>query len=90
MSEDELQQQDEAQQDEAQQDEAAGAEASGDDSQIADTVDERADELTGSDAPPSPQPEGTRGDPIGAAEAHIDSLDMDAERKKVQDLQKRL
>ena len=73
-----------------QQDETAGAEASADDEQIADTVDERADELTGSGAPPSPQPEGVQGDPIGAAEAHIDSLDMDAERKKVEDLQKRL
>ncbi len=84
MFDDEVQDQDEAQQD------AAGAEAAGDDAQIAGTVDERADELTGSEAPPSPQPAGVHGDPIGDAEEHLASLDMDEERKKVEDLQKRL
>jgi hypothetical protein len=69
-----------------QQDEAAtdAPEASAEDSQMADTVDERASELTGST--PSPQPEGTVGDPIGDAEEHIASLDMEEERRKVQKL----
>lgn len=58
------------------------------DSQMADTVDERASELTGSK--PSPQPEGTEGDPIGDAEQHIANLDMDQERRKVQELSKDL
>jgi hypothetical protein len=58
------------------------------DAQMADTVDERASELTG--GPPSPQPEGTVGDPIGDAEQHIASLDMEEERKKVQDLSNKL
>ena len=38
----------------------------------------------------SPQPAGTEGDPIGEAEDHIASLDMDAERQKAADLMKKL
>jgi hypothetical protein len=69
-----------------QQDESEGAADApeAEDTEVADTVDERASELTGSK--PSPQPEGTVGDPIGDAEQHIASLDMDEERRKVQDL----
>ena len=79
MSEHEEQQQEEATETDAQ---------SSDDSAVADTVDERASELAGSK--PSPQPEGTAGDPIGDAEQHIASLDMDEERRKVQQLSKDL
>jgi hypothetical protein len=75
--------------DEQQQDEDAQEEGpSADDSAMAGTVDERASELTGSK--PSPQPEGTVGDPIGDAEKHIASLDMDEERRKVDKLSKGL
>jgi hypothetical protein len=74
--------------DEQQQDEAATDAPSSDDASMADTVDERAGELTGSK--PSPQPEGTVGDPIGDAEQHIANLDMDEERRKVQELSKEL
>lgn len=74
--------------DEQQQDEAATDAPSSDDSSMADTVDERASELTGSK--PSPQPEGTVGDPIGDAEQHIANLDMDEERRRVQELSKKL
>jgi hypothetical protein len=74
--------------DEQQQDEAATDAPSSDDASMADTVDERAGELTGSK--PSPQPEGTVGDPIGDAEQHIANLDMDEERRKVQELSKKL
>jgi hypothetical protein len=74
--------------DEQQQDEAATDAPSSDDASMADTVDERASELTGSK--PSPQPEGTVGDPIGDAEEHIANLDMDEERRKVQELSKKL
>jgi hypothetical protein len=77
MSEHEAEQQDEAPED-----------PSSDDSAIADTVDDKASELSGSK--PSPQPEGTVGDPIGDAEQHIASLDMDEERRKVQELSKDL
>jgi hypothetical protein len=77
-----------AEHDEQQQDEEAQEGASADDSAMADTVDERASELTGSK--PSPQPEGTVGDPIGDAEKHIASLDMDEERRKVDELSKGL
>jgi hypothetical protein len=69
---------------EQQQDEAAADAPSSDDAAMADTVDERAGELTGDK--PSPQPEGTVGDPIGDAEDHIKSLDMDEQRRKVQQL----
>ena len=71
---------------EEQQDEATtdAPEASSEDAQMADTVDAHASELAGSK--PSPQPEGTVGDPIGDAEEHIASLDMDEERRKVQKL----
>jgi len=60
-----------------------------DDAQMADTVDEPASELTGT-GPPSPQPEGTTGDPVGQAEQHIASLDMDEQRRKVQELSDKL
>jgi hypothetical protein len=73
---------------EQQQEETEADAASADDSAMADTVDERAGELTGSK--PSPQPEGTAGDPIGDAEQHIASLDMDEERRKVEQLSKDL
>jgi hypothetical protein len=73
---------------EQQQDEAAADAPSSDDASMADTVDERASELTGST--PSPQPEGTVGDPIGDAEQHIASLDMEEERRKVEELSKKL
>jgi hypothetical protein len=73
---------------EQQQDEDAADAPSSDDSAMADTVDERAGELTGST--PSPQPEGTVGDPIGDAEQHIANLDMDEERRKVDELSKKL
>ncbi len=59
---------------------------SSEDSAMADTVDEAA----GGRSKPSPQPEGTAGDPIGDAEQHIASLDMDEERRKVQQLSKDL
>jgi hypothetical protein len=73
---------------EQQQDEAATDAASADDSAMAETVDEHASEL--SDSKPSPQPEGTVGDPIGDAEQHIASLDMDEQRRKVEELSKKL
>jgi hypothetical protein len=73
---------------EQQQEEPEADGPSTDDSAMADTVDERAGELSGSK--PSPQPEGTEGDPIGDAEQHIASLDMDEERRKVQELSKGL
>jgi hypothetical protein len=73
---------------EQQQEEPEADGPSSDDSAMADTVDERASELSGSK--PSPQPEGTEGDPIGDAEQHIASLDMDEERRKVQQLSKDL
>lgn len=63
--------------------------AQGDDSAVADNVDGLASEhLT--DSKPSPQPEGVGGDPIGDAEQHIASLDMEEERRKLQELQKKL
>jgi hypothetical protein len=68
---------------------AADDGAQADDSAIADNVDGLASEhLT--DSKPSPQPEGVEGDPIGDAEQHIASLDMDEERRKLQELQKKL
>ena len=67
-------------------DETAGADVDPEDAGIAETVDDRAGELSGSK--PSPQPAGVTGDPIGAAEDHIASLDMDEERRKLEDLQK--
>jgi hypothetical protein len=68
---------------------AADDGAQGDDSAIADNVDGLASEhLT--DSKPSPQPEGVEGDPIGDAEQHIASLDMDEERRKLEELQKKL
>lgn len=68
---------------------AADAGAVGDDSAVADNVDGLAVEhLT--DSKPSPQPEGVKGDPIGDAEQHIASLNMDEERQKLQDLQDKM
>jgi hypothetical protein len=61
----------------------------GDDGAVADTVDGLASDHL-SDSKPSPQPEGVAGDPIGDAEQHIASLDMDEERRKLQELQKKL
>jgi hypothetical protein len=71
--------------------EAAAADdgAQGEDSEIADNVDGLASERL-SDPTPSPQPEGTVGDPIGDAEQHIASLDMDEERRKLQNLQDKM
>jgi hypothetical protein len=63
--------------------------AGGEDSAVADNVDGLANEHM-SDSKPSPQPEGVQGDPIGDAEQHIASLDMEAERKKASDLMKDL
>jgi uncharacterized protein YjbJ (UPF0337 family) len=82
MSEHEEQQQEET------ETETETESASSEDSEMAGAVDERAGELTGSK--PSPQPEGTAGDPIGDAEQHIAGLDMDEERRKVQQLSKDL
>ena len=78
----------EQQQDETEADAPSSDAPSSDDTSMADTVDERAGELTGSK--PSPQPEGTVGDPIGDAEQHIASLDMEEERRKVEELSKKL
>lgn len=78
-----------SEQDEQQQEQATETDApSADDAAVADSVDERAGELSGSK--PSPQPEGTVGDPIGDAEKHIAGLDMEEERRKVQKLSKDL
>lgn len=63
-------------------DEAPEAEVDSGDAEMADTVGERAGELTGSGADTA----GSDGDPISEAEAHLETVDMDAERKKVQDL----
>ena len=66
--------------------EAAG---SGEDDAVAGTVDSLAEEhLTRST--PSPQPAGIDGDPIGEAEEHLASLDMEEERRKAADLMKKL
>lgn len=68
---------------------AADTGADSDDSAVADNVDGLASEhLT--DSKPSPQPEGVQGDPVGDAEQHIASLDMDEERRKLQELQNKL
>ena len=80
MSERDAEQQDEATTD--------APEASAEDTEIAETVDDAASELKSSK--PSPQPEGTVGDPIGDAEDHIASLDMDEQRRKVQELSDKL
>jgi len=69
--------------------EAAADAPAGEDAAVADNVDGLAAEhLT--DGNPSPQPAGVQGDPIGDAEDHIASLDMDAERKKAAALMKNL
>jgi len=56
---------------------------------MAAAVDQRAGELTGEDAG-APGLAGGRSDPIAQAEEHIASLDMDEERRKVEQLTKRL
>lgn len=61
----------------------------GDDSDVAGQVDDITVGNLSSDTP-SPQPAGTQGDPIGDAEDHIASLDMDDERQKAADLMKKL
>jgi hypothetical protein len=59
------------------------------DAAVAENVDELAvAHIT--DSKPSPQPEGVKGDPIGDAEEHIASLDMDEERRKAAELMKKL
>ncbi len=70
-------------------DDATAEGASDDDGAVADDVDALAAERA-TDSKPSPQPEGVEGDPIGEAEEHIASLDMDAERQKAADLMKDL
>jgi hypothetical protein len=86
MSEEDVQQ-DEATPDA--QDEAAPESAGTDDTAVAENVDGLAvDHLT--DSKPSPQPEGVQGDPIGDAEEHLASLDMDEERRKAAELMKKL
>jgi hypothetical protein len=86
MSEEDVQQ-DEATSDA--QDEAAPESAGTDDTAVAENVDGLAvDHLT--DSKPSPQPEGVEGDPIGDAEEHLASLDMDEERRKAAELMKKL
>ena len=87
MAEDDVQQQDEAAADAP--DEATTEGAAGGDEAIAQNVDGLAAEhLT--DSKPSPQPEGVQGDPIGDAEEHLASLDMDEERRKAAELMKKL
>jgi hypothetical protein len=66
--------------------EAAG---SGEDDAVASTVDDLAVGHL-SDSTPSPQPEGVQGDPIGEAEQHLASLDMEEERRKAAELMKNL
>ncbi|MEA2156928.1 MAG: hypothetical protein QOE11_3068 [Solirubrobacteraceae bacterium] len=99
MSDDDVQEQDDAPEADATTDapdadattdapDASGSEDSGDDA-VADQVDDLASGHM-SDSNPSPQPEGTVGDPIGDAEEHIASLDMDEERRKLQELQNKL
>lgn len=61
----------------------------GEDAAVASQVDDITVGNLTSDTP-SPQPAGTEGDPIGEAEDHIASLDMDAERQKAADLMKKL
>jgi hypothetical protein len=92
MSEEDVTEQEEQATDDAPDaaaDDGAPEAAAADDSEIADNVDGLASERL-SDPTPSPQPEGTVGDPIGDAEQHIASLDMDEERRKLEELQKKL
>jgi hypothetical protein len=86
MSEHDVQQ-DEATPDTQEEPTAGGAPA--EDSAVADNVDGLAVEHL-SDSKPSPQPAGVEGDPIGEAEEHLASLDMDEERRKAADLMKKL
>ena len=86
MSEDNVQQ-DEATPETTDEPTAEGVRA--DDAAVADTVDDLAvDHLT--DSTPSPQPAGVQGDPIGEAEQHLASLDMEEERRKAAELMKKL
>jgi hypothetical protein len=92
MSEEDVTEQEEQATDDAPDaaaDDGAPEAAAADDSEIADNVDGLASERL-SDPTPSPQPEGTVGDPIGDAEQHIASLDMDEERRKLQNLQDKM
>ena len=61
----------------------------GEDAEVASQVDDITVGNLRSDTP-SPQPAGTEGDPIGDAEDHIASLNMDEERQKAADLMKQL
>jgi hypothetical protein len=61
----------------------------GEDAEVASQVDDITVGNLTSDTK-SPQPAGTEGDPIGEAEDHLASLDMDAERQKAADLMKKL
>jgi hypothetical protein len=86
MSEHDVQQ-DDATPDTPEEPAAEGAAA--DDSTVADAVDGLAVEhLT--DSKPSPQPADVEGDPVGDAEQHLASLDMDEERRKAAELMKKL
>lgn len=74
-------------------DDSAGADgpanADGSDEDMAAAVDQRAGEMTGEEAGGPGLTSGAT-DPIAQAEEHIESLDMDAERKKVDELSKTL
>lgn len=83
MPDDAVQQEEEAAPD------APEATIEGEDADVAGQVDDITVGNLTSDTP-SPQPAGTEGDPIGEAENHIASLDMDAERQKAADLMKKL
>lgn len=87
MSDDTVQQEEEAAPDAPEA--TADATIQGEDAEVASQVDDITVGNLTSDTP-SPQPAGTEGDPIGDAEEHIASLDMDAERQKAADLMKKL
>jgi hypothetical protein len=88
MSENDVQQ-DEATPDTPEEEATTEGAADTGDEEVAENVDGLAvDHLT--DAKPSPQPAGVQGDPIGDAEEHLASLDMDEERRKAADLMKKL
>ncbi len=87
MSDDAVQQEEEAAPDAPEA--TADATIEGEDAEVASQVDDITVGNLTSDTK-SPQPAGTEGDPIGEAEDHIASLDMDAERQKAADLMKKL
>jgi len=68
------------------QEESGEVVSDGDDSQVGDAVDQRAAELTGSGGASDDAPQ-AGSDPIAQAEAHLADVDMDGERKKLQELQ---